>query len=291
MRNAILLMVAAALAAGLGMRVASGQIAQSGNGPAPSFEVATIKPSVPGDMGTTFALAPGRFSANNVTLATLMGFAYHVKDDQLPKSPSWIHTEKFDVDAKVADADAEAMKKLPSNQKLDEYRLMLRKLLKERFDLILSEQKKEMAVYALVLAKNGPKAALSPVAEASLTQRTPMISGLPHGGLKAGAVSMPMLAEWLSGRADIGGRPIVDATGLTGSYDFTLDMTAVGVQSANDAAGLGNGAAGPGGATTGDAQGLSLFTALQEQLGLELESRRAPVKFLVIDHVEQPSPN
>ena len=285
-RQAIQLLVTAVLAAITGpARVAEPQVLHPHDGPPPSFEVASIRPSAPGDGQTNFSLAPGRFSVENAPLAVLIQFAYDIKSgDQLPKAPGWIGSENFDIDARVADAEVEALKELPSGQKLDRYRLMVRSLLAERFGLKVSVQKKELPVHALVLAKDGPKAALVAVSKESLAQRTPTLGGSSHGVLKAGAVSMALFADWLSGRADIGGRVVVDATGLPGSFDFTLNLAPVGVQVPSDAGVGSDSAAIPDAAP-------SLLTALEEQLGLKLEPRRALVESLVIDHVEQPSPN
>jgi uncharacterized protein (TIGR03435 family) len=144
-------------------------------------------------------------------------------------------------------------------------------------------------VYALVVAKNGPHLTPAHVVPEAVMQHMPTLAGWSKGELKAGAVSMTMFTSFLSGRPETGGRVVVDATGLKGSYDFKLNWTPENMHIAQfDGAGGGQGAAN---SSPPDSTGPSFFTALQEQLGLKLEAQRAPVEVLVIDRVEQPSPN
>ena len=253
--------------------------------PPPGFEVAVIRPSAADAAGTNFMLSSSRFSVTNAPLTDLIQFAYNLKtNQQVPKTPAWIASEKFDVDATIADADRDALKKLPADQKLEQYRLRVRTLLADRFNFKASMQTRELPVYALVLAKGVPKPALAPAPPDTLAQRTPTLGGFSIGQVKAGAVSMAVFADWLSGRPDVDGRPVVDATGLKGSFDFTLGFARAGEQpTPYDAANAHNN-------TAQDAD-VPLLTALEEQLGLKLEPRRAPVEVLVIDHVEPPTPN
>ncbi len=284
----ILLFFAAVLAiVAAPLRMARAQLPHLQNPSAPAFEVATVKQSATDEIGPNFMLAPARFSVNSAPLTELIQFAYDVKSDyQLPKSPAWIRSEKFDLDARITDADMDAIKKLPPDRKLDQYRLMVRSLLEDRFNLKVSRQMKELPIYELVLAKNGPKPALAPISPESQMRRTPTLSGFSHGEVKAGAVSMALFADWISGRPDTDDRAVVDATGLKGSFDFMLSWTPTNAQAAFTDAASGRGAA-----AIPDASGVSLLTALEEQLGLKFVPRRAPVEVLVIDHVDQPSPN
>jgi uncharacterized protein (TIGR03435 family) len=254
------------------------------------FEVASIRPSKADNGFLNFMIAPNRFRVENGTAIALIRFAYHVKsDDQLPKEPRWIGSDKFDIDAKIADAQAEAMKKLLPDQKFEQYRLMVRSLLMDRFKLAITSQSKELPVLALVVGKNGPK--LTPV-KGSLdqqAQRMPTLAGGSRGELKGGAVSMAMFTDWLSGRDDMGGRVVIDETGLPGNYDFALNWTP---DEQRNAMSNGNGASQE--APIAGAQGSpagSIITALQEQLGLKLESTRAKVEALVVDYIERPSEN
>jgi uncharacterized protein (TIGR03435 family) len=252
----------------------------------PTFEVAVIRPSSPDASGTNFSLSSTRLSITNAPLTDLIQFAYNLKTNtQLPRTPAWIASEKFDIDATIADADREALNKLSADQKLAQYRLRVRSLLADRFHFEASMQTRDLPVYALVLAKGGPRPALAPVPSAAIAQRTPMLGGFSRGQVKASAVSMSLFADWLSGRPDVDGRPVVDATGLQGSFDFMLVFAPPGAQPAPYAAPM------PRTTTSGMDADVQLQTALQEQLGLKLEPRRAPVEVLVIDHVDPPSPN
>jgi uncharacterized protein (TIGR03435 family) len=251
----------------------------------PSFEVAVIRPSAADATGTNFMLSSSRLSITNAPLTDLIQFAYNLKTtQQLPKTPAWITSQKFDVDATIATADMEALNKLPADQKLEQYRLRVRTLLADRFHFQASMQTKDLPAYALVLAKGGPKPALAPAPSSTLAQRTPTLGGFSRGQVKAGAVSMSVFADWLSGRPDVDGRPVVDATGLKGSFDFTLVFAPPGAQQAPYDATTPR-------ATTGSDADVPLLTALEEQLGVKLEPRDAPVDVLVVDHVDPPSPN
>jgi uncharacterized protein (TIGR03435 family) len=269
---------------------AQGQIPQAASGLAPSFEVATVRPSRTDATGTNYHLSTSRFQAENAPLTVLIRFAYDIKsDDQLPKDPSWIASERFDVDAKVEDAEAEAMGKLAPDKKFEQFRLMVQSLLEDRFKLKVSTQMRELPVYALVVAKGGPKLTPLNLPPETAARRMPTIAGGSRGELQAGACSMEMFSRWLSGNNDIENRVVIDATGLTGVYDFTLSWTPERLHAAQvNAANAGQGSASD---SVVDTTKPSIFTALQEQLGLKLESQKAPVEVLVIDHVEQPSPN
>ncbi len=257
----------------------------------PSFEVAVIRPSASDATGTNFALSSSRFSVTSAPLTDLIQFAYNLKTtQQVPKTPAWIASQKFDVDATIADTDREALNKLPADQKLEQYRLRVRTLLAERFHLQASMQTKDLPAYALVLAKGGPKPALTPAPANTLAQRTPTLGGFSSGQVKAGAVSMSVFADWLSGRPIVDGRPVVDATALQGSYDFTLIFAPPSTQPAPYAQHVPSDAASPRNPANPDAD-VPFLTALEEQLGLKLEPRRASVEVLVIDHVDPPSPN
>lgn len=287
-RNEFLLLVVLALTVSAGLLYTARAQAHKPQGSAvPEFEVATIKPSAPDGGATNFSLTPERFSAMNASLTELIQFAYNINSKkQLPETPSWIASEKFDVTGKIDDANIEALKGLPSYRKLSQYRLMVKVLLEQRFKLKISTVEKEFPVYALVLAKGGPKAALAPVPPASMLQRTPMLSGFSRGQVKAGAVSMSLFADWLSGGAEVDYRVVVDATGLPGGFDFSLNWIPTRTEPTPNNIGNGQIAA-----SVPDASGISFFTALQEQLGLQLKPRIAPLEVILVDHVEQPSEN
>jgi uncharacterized protein (TIGR03435 family) len=201
--------------------------------------------------------------------------------------PGWAGSEHFDIDAKIADADVEAIKELPPDERFQQYRLMVQSLLSDRFQMKVRLETRELPVYALVVAKNGAKLvpAASPVRE---KPQLPQLTFTAGGDLKAGSVSMPFFAVWLSGRPDTGDRIVIDATGLKGAYDFVLKWNPVDSGAALAGA---NANQPPGNTPQPDEDRPSLLTALQDQLGLKLVPQKAPVEVLVIDNIEQPSPN
>ena len=237
----------------------------------PSFEVASVKPADPKNRGMALDKLPGgRFIATNVSLRMLLKEAYGMRDFQVyfqaGAAPNWFDSARWDVSAKSERA--------ASDQEMTE---MLQSLLAQRFALKLRQEERELQVYVLTAAKNGTKLKEAESGESTIGVR---IRGFGHlTGTKA---SMEQLAETLSdvrlnGRAMLD-RPVLDRTGLKGVYDFTLawtpDLEPV------------DGAAAP--ATAG---GPSIFTAVQEQLGLKLERQKAPLKVFIIDHVEKASQN
>jgi uncharacterized protein (TIGR03435 family) len=286
-KAAVYCLVVALAAGGLVRAQQAGtQLLQPGAGTPPAFEVATIKPSHGNGGQTNYGIAEGRFSAENVTVAELIRLAYNVKsDDQLQKGPDWTNSEQFDISAKTADEDGIALQKLAPSERFDQYRLMVQSLLADRFKLKVSMREKVLPVYAMVVAGNGPKL----TAATSGTQHMPWLWGGSRGELHAASVSMDFFAGWLSGRADAGGRVVVDKTGLKGIYDFTLKWTPMDSAAGSTADSNAGAQTAVGHAT--DATGPSLLTALEEQLGLKLEPQKAPVGVLVLDHVEEPSPN
>ena len=236
----------------------------------PAFEVATIRPSASERPGVDFQLTTMRFRAVNATVTDLIRFAYDLRSDQLlQQAPGWAGTERFDVDGKIDDAQADATRKLTSTQQMSQYRAMLQSLLKDRFDLKVEEVAKVLSVYALEVEPNGPHMASSSAPPGSF----PSIGGFSRGDVEARGVSMSVLSEMLSGNQEIGGRVVIDATGLKGSFDFKLRWTPFSAESSSDAATV------------------PLATALKEQLGLKLTARKAAVQVLAISHVEHPSPN
>jgi uncharacterized protein (TIGR03435 family) len=159
----------------------------------------------------------------------------------------------------------------------------LRALLAERFQLTLHRETKEQSVYALVVAKGGPKLQQGQAKEAT-GPRGPMMR-MGRGELSGQGVELEMLTRTLSSQL---GRTVIDRTGLKGNFDFKLTWTPDPGQSAGPPGGLPAGADAP---PPPDPNGPSVFTALQEQLGLRLESQKGPVEMLVIDRVEKPSEN
>jgi len=254
----------------------------------PSFEVASIKPNHSGDNRISLMFAPDGLSASGASVKMLVDFAYNMKDFQISGGPGWIDSERFDIEAKMEESTIAALKKLTLEQSIEQRRLMVQSLLAERFKLKVSHSSKELPIYALVVAKNGPKLTKSadappgPGAPGGPGPRSMM--SLQIGELTATAISMTMLADRIAREV---GRNVVDKTGLEGRYDFTLHWTSD--RQALSAAGPADANQGP--APSQDSSGPSIFTALQEQLGLKLESQKGPVETLIIESVEKPSEN
>ena len=220
------------------------------------FEVASIKPTT--TQGSfTINFPPGdRFSGKNLTIQNLLRIAYGVKDYQISGGPGWINSAGFDIEAR---ADASAGE-VPREQVLK----MIQSLLTDRFLLSLHRETQQFPIYNLVVGKTGIR--MQTADSGAEPDRT-----LKMRQLIARKTSMTNLASLLE--FDLK-RPVRDETGLKGEFAFTLEW----------AQGLGE-------SDAGQSSGPSLFTAVQEQLGLKLESARGPVEVLVIDHLEKPSEN
>jgi uncharacterized protein (TIGR03435 family) len=235
----------------------------------PAFEVAVIKPSNPDTPGRAFRVNGRRFTTINSSLSDLITFAYGLHARQITGGPAWIETQKYDL---AAQPEGEGQ---PSEKQWD---MMVAKLLADRFKLSFHRDKKELSVYAIVVGKNGPK----------LTKSEGDPNGLPamfFRGLGVLPVRNATLKDFASvmQRAVLD-RPVVDQTGLAGRYDFMLTWTPDETQFG------GQGVKVPPPPDKADAPP-DLFTAMQQQLGLKLESTKAPADVLVIDHVEKPSEN
>jgi bla regulator protein BlaR1 len=260
-----------------GLLITCALFGQATNSPpaAPTaYTVASIKPNKSSD--DRFMLRPmpgGGLTATGVTLKMLMGFAYGVFAYQISGGPAWIGTERWDIEAKT---DA-VQGRLPPGQS----GALLRALIEDRFQLKTRRESQEMPVYSLVITKNGPKLKPHPVDPANA--KPSAIFGGGSGTFTDS--SMAVLAARLSEQL---GRPVVDRTGLKGGYDFTLEWTPAPGEGSAESIGLPPRAEPP---SAGDSNSPSIFTALQDQLGLKLESTKGPVDILVIDHVERPSEN
>lgn len=216
------------------------------------FDAASIKPNTSADGHSSTRLTPGQAFLENVSLRKCIALAWNISEDRESSisAPDWLDVERFDIVAKFA----------PTSPP-DQVRLMLQNLLADRFRLKLHRESKEVPVYALVIGKNEPKFEQS----APGTQGT---FSMNAGHLAGKAVPMSAMADRLSSHLFGLGRPVVDRTGLEGLYDFVLDWTPDSVPGADDSR-------------------PSLFTALQEQLGLRLEAARGAVAVMVVDSIER----
>jgi uncharacterized protein (TIGR03435 family) len=250
------------------------------------FEVASVKPNKSGSTSSSLQLQPGgRIVATNVAVRLLIRNLYNVQADQIVGAPDWIESERFDIEAK-ADREYPPQADRPAPELL----AMMRNLLADRFKLAVRRESREQQVYALVAAKAGN--ALGPqirrvevdcAAEAAralaarrgggpppssdANKMSPCSARVRPGQIVARGNTLEQLTRGLS---QFLGRTVVDRTGLSGTFDIDLEWAPE---------------------ETADARGPSIFTAVQEQLGLKLESERAPVDVLVIDRVERPDPD
>jgi uncharacterized protein (TIGR03435 family) len=229
----------------------------------PAFEAATIKPAAPSSDGHTHINYPdgGRWSAINITLLNLMQWAYDIPQKQILEGPSWMDSTRFDIRA-TTDAPTDAMlRALPGERDREVKHRMVQRLLEQRFAMKLHRETRVLPAYDLVVAKGGSK----------LTESK--ASGKSFGGgrayFEAEGLTTELIAQQLS---QIAGRVVVDRSGLDGRYDLKLKWTP------DDAV------------ATADSSP-ELFTAIEEQLGLQLKAAKEPVPVLVVDHIEPPSPN
>jgi bla regulator protein blaR1 len=265
--------------------------------PPRSFEVASIKPNHSAAPNRFFRFSdPSRMSIDNMPVKDLIEFAYHVQPFQISGGPGWINSQGYDVQAKVDDSVVAQLQKLPPEERMDQFRLMLQSLLADRFKLKLSHETKQLPIFDLVVAKGGPKLTPATVPTAPPTAgangrsrpRGPMLMFSP-GRLTGKAVDMSALAEVLGRDPALGGRLVVDQTGLKGKYDFTLQFAPereMLIPGTTDRPPMPADAPPP-----PDANAPSIFTAIQEQLGLKLEPTKGPVQTFVIESIEQPSEN
>jgi uncharacterized protein (TIGR03435 family) len=236
-----------------------------------TFEVASVKPAAPGGRGMSINRSEGgRFTTENIPLRFLITFAYNIRDHQLTGGPGWLSSDRWDIVARPES-------KVPDGPEgTEKIRAMVRALLAERFQLATHTETKELPIYALVVAKNGPKLTPSPP-----EARGPGLR-VNRGLLTATKTPLSLLAQHLSNTL---GRTVLDQTGITGNFDFKLEYATETM--------------GPPGAkevqehkeASVESELPSVFTALQEQLGLRLEPKRAPVEIVVIDKVEKAAEN
>jgi uncharacterized protein (TIGR03435 family) len=253
---------------------------QAGAAPAnaPAFDVAAIRENQSDHTARSHIISSpnnGRFTAINVPLKMLIQFAFGIPESRILDGPSWISSTKFDIDAKADSAVDDQMRGLNSDQGKAQKRSMLQALLADRFQLRAHAEERELPMYALMVARSGPKFL------ESKANGTTIDGGNGRIRVQGGDNSVSLFAEQLANSL---GRPVVDETGIQGRYSITLQWTP------DDDAFPKSGGTGVGAASL-DSPGPSLSTAIQEQLGLKLVPRKGPVQVLVIDRIEQPSEN
>jgi uncharacterized protein (TIGR03435 family) len=243
--------------------------------PALRYDIISIKPANPNHRGRSIGGTDDTFSAVNVNVELLIENAYGLRQDYIHGIPPSIDDKRFDIVAKTTEASPDALKRITGNERM----AMLQALLGERFHLKVHESTKVLTVFAITQAKGGPKFGTGSSAKLSDTKMAAGSIVVNNGELTAHAVPMSSLIGALTGVVQ---KNIVDQTNLAGVYDFHLRWNP-----SQDMSGI----------EYTDPSGLptetmpSIFTALQEQLGLKLVPTKAPVKILVVDHVESPETN
>jgi uncharacterized protein (TIGR03435 family) len=245
---------------------------QSATAPTPVFDVASIHLHIPEPHehnSIWSSPADGNFKAENLSLVELIHWAYEMPETRILGAAAWANSTYFDIDAKADPSIDQQLHSLTSDRGRKQKEEMVQALLADRFGLVVHLETRELPIYALVVAKGGPK--LGALRETGSWINT------GNGRIEVQMQnSVAVLAEELS---KVAGRDVVDKTGMTGRYHLTLKWTPDDATAPSS----GNGA-------TADA-GPSLFTAIEEQLGLKLEPAKGPVEVLVIDHAEMPSAN
>jgi uncharacterized protein (TIGR03435 family) len=256
------------------------------------FDVASIRQNVD-SIGTCtpdqIQPTPRGLHMTNCPLLVAVGVAYvpttgnplgYLVEDRIMGMPNSLAQERYNIDARIADSDAEAWR--DPVQRKEMLHAMMQTLLAERCKLVVHREMRDKPIYALVVGKKGPKLKVSePDAVEAVRAKHPEATAIPNGSgfffrgqgrIDMYGVTTGTLALLLSGPA---GRPVVDKTGLTGNYDIHLEMAQPGQPAADGS----------------DDSAASVFSAVQTQLGLKLEPQKDQVESLVIDHIERPSPN
>jgi uncharacterized protein (TIGR03435 family) len=258
----------ASLAVSLAVLALRGLFAQPAPGP-PAFEVASVKPSGPQSKTLGIYTFPGgRLTAENRTLQNLMEEAFSVQAFQISGGANWVREDRYDIDARppASSKSSHANPPYPTSPPSDEQRQMLQALLADRFQLRSHRETREGPVYFLVRTKKELK-----IKDAKDKDGRPWVGGIPNGmiignGIAGINISMPLLATRLSRYLE---RPVLDQTGLQGSFDFQFEYASEDPHPDVIA---------------------SILTSIQG-LGLKLESSKGPVETIVIDHAEKPSAN
>lgn len=237
----------------------------------PNFEVASVKPTAPSDLHNTFyGFNPGAIDVKGGTLKGIVQMAYDVPDFEVYGGPGWIEADRFDIIGKYTSPDPDPKARMKDG------RIRLQALLAERFQLQVHREPKEIPEYVLTVGKTGAK--LTPAPEPAVKGPTGIRGGC--GQMTGMRTTMENFVFALTRQMR---RPVIDRTGLDGKYDFQIDFTPDG--------GCRGPAGEPADPTLDGIERPSIFTAIQETLGLKLEASRGPVEVIVIDHAAKPDAN
>jgi uncharacterized protein (TIGR03435 family) len=243
--------------------------------PAYSYDAVSIKPSAPGETASRFGPGPqGGIRSQNTAVMMLLTFAYDVRDYQFIGVPGWVRSERYDINFtpdRPEGAPGPGMSRQQLEGMFKRNRQRMQAVLRDRFNLVLRAESHELPIYALSIARNGPK--LTPAADPKA-----MHLSMSRGKITATAVDLKMLADSLSGMV---GRFVANQTGLDAPYDFTLEWTPDSPAQPKQ----------PGEPVEVNEPGPSIFTALTEQLGLKLESKKGSVPVFVIEKITKPTEN
>lgn len=246
----------------------------------PPFDVISVKTNNSAAHQSMINFTPDGIRVSNMPIEFILRDGFGVNGDQLINAPGWAKSVAYDIEAKVAPDDVPALKNLNREQRS----AMMLNILTDRFKLAYHRETRTLPEYALVVARSGSKL--------EEFKPAPDENGKPRGNrmmmsgssLTADGIDMPSFTRLLSQRI---GRPIVDKTGLTGRYSFKLEWA----NEPHDGEGPGGPLHDAGPSSAPGDTGPSIFTAVQEQLGLKLDSEKGPVEVIVIDHLEEPAAN
>ena len=287
-------MLAAAIAASAQTAPGAGDAAaqdKSASAQLPAFEVVSIKPDKSGSMGMRIMFTSDGMSITGFPAHMLLREALGVSNNQIEGEPGWMNSDRFDIEAKVA---AEDVPRLKTFKPLDRWAMLL-PVFEDRFALKSHHETKDLTQYVLVVAKSGLKMKEATPGDAYANGlKGPDGKGggagtmrMQPGEVTAQGLPISDLVRQLSFQF---GTSVVDETGLTGNYDFDLKWAPDEMEGSMPRAPDG-GQPGTNNPAPPPTTGPSLFTALEEQLGLKLEAHKEPTDVIVIDHIEQPSPN
>lgn len=268
---------------------ARGAGAQTTSNPAPmpAFDVVSIKPYCPNNLRISINTKADGIAVSGMPMHMILREAFGVTNDRLLGEPAWVATSRYDVDAKVTPEDAPNFKPLSDQQQWQ----MLLPVLEDRCGLKFHHETRNLTVYTLVVVKGGIKMQVSKPLDPNVKLtpgQNPSNVGMSVSDklftLTGHRASMESIVRWISMQL---GSTVIDKTGLTESYDYTLSF----VPDESMKAGILPPGSNGGSTLPLDAEGPSIFTALPEQLGMKLVAQKEPVDVVLIDHMEQPTAN